>query len=115
MILCYTHRLGPSIIAIKEALYSSYGNRYRDPQPNTRCDSGNPVEEQAGKIVGAREVKNTTRQWLTESNHQGSLGLKETEPSGSQYGSDLSPLHIYYGCVAWCSCGTPKSGSGGCL
>ena len=32
--------------------------------------------------------------------------------SGSLYGSDLGPLHIWYGCVAWTSCETPSSGSG---
>lgn len=35
--------------------------------------------------------------------------------SGIYDGSKICPLHIWYHCIAWCSCRTPRSGSGGCL
>ena len=36
-----------------------------------------------------------------------------SQRSGSLYRSDIGLLHIYYGCVAWCSCEISKSGRGG--
>ena len=56
MIFCYTHRLEPSIIAIKEALYSSYGNRYRDPQPNTGQSSWTLIEELRGGLWALKGI-----------------------------------------------------------
>ena len=42
-----------------ERLYlPSDGNRIRDPEPNTRQISGNPVEE---GIMGDRGIRDTTR------------------------------------------------------
>ena len=38
---------------------------------------------------------------------------KLKEESWTLYGSELGPLHICYGNVAWCVGGTPESGSGG--
>lgn len=42
--------------------------------------------------------------------HRGSQRWNQL--SKSLYGSNLGSLHICYGCVAWCSCGTPTSKSG---
>jgi hypothetical protein len=39
----------------------------------------------------------------------------DSQRSGSLYGSDLGLLHICYGCIALCSCGTPNSRSKGCF
>ena len=69
-----------------------------------------------GRIVGAKQVKDTTRKLPTESKtraHRDSQRLnRELE---SLYRSDLGSLHICYGCVAWCSYGTPNIGGEGSL
>lgn len=60
------------------------------------------------KIVGIRGVEDTRRTWPMEWIIQGSLGLTETEVTTSE----LGPLSVCYGCVAWYSCETPNSRRG---
>lgn len=67
----------PSII-IRESLSSNNRSRYRDPQPNIMQSFQNPMEEE-GRIVGTREMKNTTRAQATDSSNSGSKDLTETE------------------------------------
>jgi hypothetical protein len=45
--------------------------------------------------------------------HRGSQRLRQQ--SKTLYGSELDPLHICYGWVAWCFCEIPISGSWGSL
>lgn len=88
---------------------------YAETQSNLSQNLENPEKEGVGRIVGGREIKNTTRKWLTESTNRGSKGLTETEQSGSLYGSDLGSSHVCHGCIAWCSCRRHNSGSEGRL
>jgi hypothetical protein len=46
MIFCYTHRLVPSLIVIREASSRKFfhGNGYRDPQLNIKQSFGSPAE-----------------------------------------------------------------------
>lgn len=57
--------------------------------------------------------------WSSIQENQGRTqgGLRDWSGYMSQrlHGSALGPLHICYGCVPWCSCGTPNSASGRCL
>jgi hypothetical protein len=68
--------------------------------------------EEAGRIEGAREVKDTEenpqnqRTWT----HRGSQRLN-CQPE-SLRGTDLGPLLMCNSCVAWSSCGTSTSRSG---
>jgi hypothetical protein len=62
------------------------------------------------RTVGAKVGKDTIRTRLTESSDQDSQRLKKQ--SGNLCESDIGPLHTHFGCIAWCSCGTPNSGRG---
>lgn len=53
--------------------------------------------EEEGQITEARELKDSTRTWTTESTNQGQQGLTETEATNkSLYGYELSSLHMWY-------------------
>lgn len=61
--------------------------------------------------IGVRGIKDTIRKPI-ESTYLGSYGLTETELANMDpVGSELGPLHIPYGCVAWSSYGIPSNGS----
>ena len=62
-----------------------------------------------GEFIGSRVVERTPQ----EENIYESQRLKQL--SQSLYVSDLGPLHICYCCIAWCTFGTPSSGSRGCF
>lgn len=54
------------------------------------------------RTVETRGIQGTTRTGLTQSAKQASWNsLRVTGQSGSQYGSDIGPVHICYDCVAW--------------
>ena len=57
-----------------------------------------------------RRVRDTPRDQSTEANGRDSWASRD---HGDCRGLTYS-LHIYYDWVAWCSCGTPNSGSGDC-
>ena len=69
--------LGMPSIIIRESLSSNNRSRYRDPQPNIMESFRNPMEEEEeGRIVGTREIKDTTRAQATDSTNSGSKDLK---------------------------------------
>lgn len=112
LIFCCTHILKGQYLAwfSSEKFYPATNwNRFRNPQSNIRRSIGNPEEE---RTVGVREVEYTRRigpqsQWSRV--HSDSQRLKQQ--SYSLYRTDLSPLHICYGCVPWCFCGNLNSES----
>jgi hypothetical protein len=90
---------------------SPSNSRCRDPQPNTRQSQENPHRRGRSQIVGSRGLRTPGEegpQNQLSRAHRGSQRLKwQTQ---TLYGSNLGPLHIPYGCVAWCPCGTTNSG-----
>jgi hypothetical protein len=57
-------------------------------------------------------LQNTLRRRLVPQSMGWRAKKQGSLQSGSLHGSNLGHLHICYGCVAWCSCGTPNSASG---
>lgn len=68
------------------------------------------------RIVRARGVRGTMRTSSTKNQlsriHRGSQRLKGQ--TWNLFGSELGPLHVPYGCVAWCSYGNFNSGTEDC-
>lgn len=82
-IFCYTHKLVPRSNIIREASSSSLWELGRDSQQNIKAQivdfhqvsplrAGESCRRKRGRIVRAREVKDTKRTQLTESSKQGS-------------------------------------------
>lgn len=60
------------------------------------------------RIVRVREAKVITRN-LTQSLYLNAYhSLRLNQESGRLHVSNLDFLHIHYGCVDWCCCGTPN-------
>lgn len=80
------------------------GSKSRDPQPNIRHCSGNPmekveegVEETKGSWTPQEESSQNQLSWT----HSDSQRLELQ--AGSWYGSHRGPSHISYSCVDCCS------------
>lgn len=82
------------------------------PLPNIRWISGSPVEkveEGLEQTEGGRTLQGPGP-WSQVTRTHG-----ESQRTETLCGSDLGPLHLCYGRVAWCSCEIPNSGSKGSL
>lgn len=101
MIFCYNQRWEPNSFLIREST-SSLDSIQR------LIVRHKPLRTWGKMIIETRGVEVTTRTQPTESAHQGSQGLTAAE---RLYGFEIVILHIYQGCVAWCSCGNSNSGS----
>lgn len=91
----------------KAKTYSqTWAGAYRNPEGERKGEGKERLQE-------PKESRTPWEHGPQKSTRQGSQGLPETEEAiTSLYGSVLGPLHVYYACVAWSSCGTPDSGSG---
>lgn len=69
------------------------------------------LTEEGEEDCRSQRVKNTIGNPQDQQTcpHRGSQTLNRQ--SGSLHGSNLGLLAMYYGCVAWCLCGTPNRGS----
>lgn len=65
---------------------------FEDPEGPRIPEKHGPQNQLSGIYIGSQRLKQQSR---------------------SLYGSVLAPLHICYGCIAWCPSGTPNSASGG--
>ena len=106
MIVYSPCRPKPSIIVTKRGVI----------QYKSRCQTWGGawgiLWKRGGRTVGAREVKDITREWPTESTDQGSQGLTENGAiTREPVWTDLGHVHVCYGWVAWHFCGTPNSES----
>lgn len=87
------------------------GSRFRASNPNIRQILGDFKEEEQRRLqepYGSRAPQEIPQSQLNLA-HWGSQKLNQQ--SGSLHGSELGPLHICYGNLAWSSCGTSKGGS----
>ena len=106
MIFCYTQRLVPSPIVIKEA-------------PSSNCQKQMQTNSQTLDVQGIlerRRIKDCRSQRV-QGHHKKTHSINSPGPIGAHrqwqtvglHGTDLGILHIYYSCVAWSSYGSPNS------
>lgn len=68
-----------------------------------------PYRRREGRLVGARGFEDTIKIWLTESTKQDTQGIMRRKwHLGRLFRTEVCSLHIRYGCIVWCSCGTPN-------
>lgn len=114
MILCYTYRVKPRIIIIREVSLRNWWKQIQKPMAKHGKSYGNPAEEI--KESRRQRVQHTTKKWPTGSNNHGSYGLQEIQPTIRELEWVWSRSSEYVlCCTAWCSCGLPNSGSKGYL
>ena len=109
IIFCYTHRLVPSPIVIREV---SSNNWQKQIQSHSQSLGGAHRSHWRGgeRIVGVRGVKITWRTQSTELSRAQRGSQSGRKQSQSLHRSALGALHIYYCCVVWLSCGTTNCG-----